>query len=88
MSKNERNPEHEVTQAMREHWHKVAALILFKLSPDKEVVITPDDLVRVQAAFDGGVNIVVQELDDGLHIRLVTAAEGTELLAAERAKRH
>jgi hypothetical protein len=62
----ELNPNHSTTQAVREHWHKLAAILMAKLGLD-HVVITLADLERIPSNHF----IVVQELSDGLHLRFV-----------------
>lgn len=73
----ELNPNHEVTQKVHDHWHKFAALIMHKLG-QTEVVITMDDIESLHA--NGGVNISVQELYEGIHLKLVGEEESKALL--------
>lgn len=47
----ELNPKHPVTAAASEHWHKIAALVMFKLGV-KEVNISDADMLSYQAATD------------------------------------
>ena len=63
---SELNPNHPVAAAMRTEWHKIAALLLAKTG-NGHVVITEADL---QLIPPGG-GIAIQELPDGLHLRLV-----------------
>lgn len=70
----ELNPHHPTTAAVRDHWHTLAFLLLRKLGAD-HVVITPQDLVGIEP----GAGVSVQELPDGLHLRLVSAAEAQRL---------
>lgn len=69
---DELNPNHPVTQAVSDHWHKLAALLMHKMG-SAHVVITMSDLESLQP----GTCITVQELHDGIHLRLVdiTTAE-------------
>ena len=74
------NPNHEVVKAVDAHWHKLAALIMFKLGVP-EVVITTQDIdamVNANAAF-----ITIQELSDGLHLKM-----GDEVTAHKLAREH
>lgn len=68
----ELNPNHPVTQVAHDHWHKYVALILYKYGNIRitmaDVLAMPDDLA-----------ITVQELEDGIHLSLVSMAEGLEL---------
>ena len=70
----ELNPNHPVTQAMHDHWHKICLLLMRKQGLQR-VVITPED---IQATPSGGA-IAVQEQHDGLHVFLVDAAEAQSL---------
>jgi hypothetical protein len=66
-----------MTRAAEDQWHKIAALILHKLGR-RDVVITAADI----AAATGGdemLCVVLDEQADGLHVRLVTEAEGRAL---------
>jgi ribosomal protein L19E len=52
---------------MHGQWHKLLAIAMVKLGQD-HVIITPEDIEKVSAA---GTNITVQELTDGIHLRIV-----------------
>lgn len=69
---DELNPNHPTTKAVTDHWHKLAALLMHKMGA-AHVVITMSDLETLRP----GTCIVVQELNDGLHLRVVdiTTAE-------------
>lgn len=54
-------------------WHKLAAIMMHKAGTD-HVIITAADVSAIQ-----GSSIVVQELADGLHVRLVDEHEGARL---------
>jgi hypothetical protein len=70
---NEVNPNHPVTQAVHDHWHKIAALLVQKLGGS--ALITSDDVLAL------GVDkaVTVQELSDGLHVRIISLSEGEKL---------
>lgn len=73
-----KNPNHPVTQAVAAQWHKLAALAVAKAGG--HIVITPRDI----AAFaPGELNITVQELDDGIHLRIVNSVEAERLARRE-----
>lgn len=63
----ELNPHHPVTQAAREQWPKLLAVLMHK-NGTPHVVITTED---IQAAVADGLNIAIQELKDVIHLRLV-----------------
>lgn len=81
---SERNPNHPVTRAAHDQWHKIAALLMFKFRAQmgSEVVITEADVVAL-AATPGGTNIVLHEKADGLHLRLVDDDDADRLVAKE-----
>lgn len=74
----ELNPNHPTTRAVSEHWHALAAVLMRKLGTE-HVVITEPDLERMKP----GECIVVQELHDGLHLRIVD-----EVTAEKLAREH
>lgn len=71
----ELNPNHPTTQAVHDHWHKIAALIMHKLDLD-HVVITPDDINQLMRANS---SITMQELGDGIHLRIVDRVTAEKL---------
>ncbi len=75
----ELNPNHPMTRTVHDHWHKIAALLMAKFN-QSHVVITMADVL----AMDDGANAVtIQELPDGIHIRLVSMEEGERLARKE-----
>ena len=72
------NPNHPVTQAVAEHWHKLAALAVAKAGG--HIVITAHD---IEQFAPGELNITVQELADGLHLRIVDSVEAERLARKE-----
>jgi threonine dehydratase len=73
---SELNPNHPVTQAVHDHWHKLAAFAVMKAGG--HIVITADD---IDAA--AGMAIVVQEKLDGLHLRIVEPSAAMLLASAD-----
>ncbi|MGH6624151.1 MAG: hypothetical protein ACREBN_09275 [Burkholderiaceae bacterium] len=71
---SELNPNHPVTWAMRDQWHKIAALIMHKLGEDS-LVITVDDI----ESLGEGMAVAVQEKVDGIHVDLVTMDAAVDL---------
>lgn len=72
------NPNHPVTNAMHDQWHKVAALLVLKYGGG-HVVITASDLNHVNP----NMAISVQELPDGLHLRILDEQTARRAAAAE-----
>jgi hypothetical protein len=68
----ELNPNHPVTQQTHDNWHKYVAIMLHKYGDMRitmaDVLAMPDDLA-----------VTVQELEDGVHLCLVSMAEAEEL---------
>jgi hypothetical protein len=60
----------QTTDALDGQWHKILGVIMHKLN-EKHVVLTPHDIEAIGA----NMNVIAQELDEGLHIRLMTDAE-------------
>lgn len=60
------NPNHPTTRSLDGQWHKFAAMLMQKFGTD-HVVLTALDVI----SFGGGRAITVQELDDGIHLRIV-----------------
>jgi hypothetical protein len=75
----ELNPNHVVTQSMREQWHKIAALLLLKLGG--EASITLRDVANMGKKQRS--NIVIQEKNEGLKLRLVSDTEAARLAREE-----
>ena len=63
----ELNPNHPTTQAVSNHWHKIAAILMQRLNVD-HVVITVEDVNKLAG---GGVSITIDDQPDGIHLRLV-----------------
>jgi|GEM_PF-6918592 len=64
---SELNQNHPVTQAMRDQWFKLAAIMVAKAGG--HAVITAEDI----ASFPPGAAITIRELADGIHLRVVDA---------------
>ncbi|RIX47463.1 MAG: hypothetical protein D3M94_07260 [Rhodocyclales bacterium GT-UBC] len=74
----ELNPNHPVSQAIHNQWHKLAALLMVKLEAD-HVVITAGDIAKLSH----GIGIQVEEKPDGLHISIIEMAKAVELAYRE-----
>lgn len=74
---SELNPNHPTTMTMHDHWHKIAAVLMRKFGLE-HVVITAADINRIPE----GNFIVLQELNDGLHLKFVD--EKTAIALARR----
>lgn len=75
----ELNPNHPVVQQAHDHWHKLCALVMLKLGRP-HVVITMADVMKLGDDCNA---VTIQELDDGIHLRLVSMEEGNRLARKE-----
>lgn len=57
-------------QKMDDHWHKILLAVMLKHNIS-ETVITRADLDKMEF----GASVMLQELDDGLHVRALTPRE-------------
>lgn len=76
---SELNPNHKTTSTVRDHWHKIAALLMKKANL-KHVVITTadiDDLARQDLA------IAIDDRPDGLHVSMVPMTQAVEMAKKE-----
>jgi hypothetical protein len=72
-AEEEVNPEHRVTKTLHAHWHKVCLALLVKLSPNKEIVITPKDMDKIANLFPGDdPAILAHDKSDGLHLSVIS----------------
>lgn len=77
----ELNPNHKTTEAMHEQWHKICAILMHKFDL-KHVCITSADIER-SLKDQNGLFITMQELPDGLHLKMVTEEEAIRLAKKE-----
>jgi hypothetical protein len=74
----ELNPNHQVTRAVHDQWHKLCALLMAKFQTTHVVISLAD--IRL---LSGKSNITVRELDDGIHLELVDDATAERLVRKE-----
>lgn len=73
---NELNPNHGVTREMREEWHKLCAIMLWK-SGATEIQITAEDVRRFSNS--GLANITIRPRGNVITLTLVSDAEAARL---------
>jgi hypothetical protein len=73
----ELNPNHPTTQMLSDQWAKIAAILIRKMDT-RHVIITAEDITELSNTSS---NIAVQELEDGLHLRLVDDVTAKRLAA-------
>jgi len=77
---SELNPNHRATQAAHDQWHKIAALLMFKMGK-KDIIIKTQEIT---SAFNEQLNISVQFDDNvGIILRLVDDKEAEALARRE-----
>lgn len=81
MISSELNPNHPVTQEIRDHWHKIAAILLYKMGRTR-IDITSDDVQSLNNVLEGGA-ICVKEKGDHLEVFLASAEEAQRLAKEE-----
>jgi len=77
---SELNPNHPVTAAVHDHWHKLCALLLHKFAAG-HAVITARDVGGMTDLFanEGGPTIVVQETERGLELTIISGRQAVRL---------
>lgn len=73
----ELNPNHPATNSIRDHWHKLAAILVNRL-PKGQTTITIDEVEKMD-----GLAITVKDTPQGIELKIVTMEEG-ERLAREQ----
>ena len=76
----ELNPNHPVTSAMNNQWHKIVAVLLHKLGL-KHIDITPADLTAFANSGLGAVTIRTEH--EVIELNLITFEEGERLARIE-----
>jgi len=71
------NPNHPVTAAVHDHWHKIVALLMHKFELG-HVVITGQDLAAFEREYPNHA-IMIHDKRDGIHLRMVSMEEADRL---------
>lgn len=71
------NPNHPVSRAFGDEWHKLCALILSKLGLDR-IYITAEDIAALEARHGGAV-ILCHSRKDSIELRIVTEEEAERI---------
>jgi hypothetical protein len=79
---SEINPNHPMTRAVHDHWHKFVAILLHKFGK-KEITISLQDVMAMREEFNDDVIVIAQEKGENIVLRLVTGEEGRRLARAE-----
>ena len=76
----ELNPNHPVTAGMRDHWHKIVALLMVKFN-QRHLEISPSEIAKIADGSSGA--IVVQVIDEKIVLDLVPLDEAKRLAKKE-----
>lgn len=80
------NPDNATLEQIREHWEKIAVILIWKLAHDG-VRITGQDLDRFQAEADAGEAVLYTHgHKDSIEFAIVTASRAVELAAHDKAQ--
>lgn len=74
---DELNPNHPVTSAAHDHWHKIVAILMHKFDLG-HVCITEKDFERFTAECPDHV-VLLHDRSDGMHLKIISRAEGERL---------
>lgn len=74
---DELNPNHPVTQAIHDHWHKIAAILMKRLGA-RRVTITSSDIDAI-----AGENIAIRFNEHTIDVRLISLDEAQAMASAE-----
>jgi hypothetical protein len=75
------NPNHPVTMAVHDHWHKIALLLMLKMGKPR-VVITPAEIQQLLYSNIGGITIRTDD-EIGIILEIVTPEKAEELARKE-----
>ena len=76
------NPEHPVTKAVHDDWHKIVAILLHKLGI-QEIAITANDIDKLMRAFPDMPTVILRAEGEILRLQLVSLEEGKRAAAKE-----
>ncbi|TAL43980.1 MAG: hypothetical protein EPN91_05285 [Salinibacterium sp.] len=79
---DEVNPHHPVTMGLHAEWHKLLAIVMWKLNV-REIVLTEADIRGFVAHLPDGSAVLAHDKRDGLHLRLIDACEAERLAREE-----
>lgn len=83
---DELNPDHPVTAALHDQWHKLLAVVMHRFKIEN-IVITKDDIL----AFDDehpNCSILAHDKSDGLHLSIISRDAGEELVKEYERKKY
>lgn len=81
----EMNPNHPMTEAVRDQWHKIVVLLMIKLKKS-HVEITQSEIEQMTSGNVGAVTI--QAKDDRIILNLVSPSEAAKLARKEGGLAH
>lgn len=78
----ELNPNHPVTNELREQYHKLLAIVMWRFGMDR-LVVTSEEIERFVTDHPGGINVAFEPKGHNLTIRIVDDEEGARLARRE-----
>jgi hypothetical protein len=78
----EHNPNHPVTRAVHDHWHKIVAILLSRPPYNGRTVITEEEIERWGKQYEGW-SVVIKDSDQKLTLFRVDEKEGKRLAREE-----
>lgn len=81
----EMNPNHPMTEAVRDQWHKIVVLLMMKLKKS-HIEITQGEIEQMASGSVGAVTI--QAKDDRIILNLVSPSEAARLARKEGGLAH
>jgi hypothetical protein len=76
------NPDSVIVNQMEGHWQKLLMLVIWKLSPDKPVRITSEDMLAVESYFAPSIpHIFTHGTHDAIELSLVTEEQAHKIVA-------
>lgn len=79
---DEYNPNHPVTRAVHDHWHKIVAILLSRPPYNGRTVITEKEIAQWAEKFEGHA-VVIKDSDRKLTLYMVDAKEAERLAKQE-----
>lgn len=79
---DELNPNHPVTTELREQYHKLLAIVMWRFGMDA-LTVTSEEIERFVADHPGGINVAFEPKGHTLRIRIVDDREGARLARKE-----
>jgi hypothetical protein len=88
MSVEELNPDSAILGQVRDHWEKIAALVIWKLAREKGVAITYLDMEQFNKESDAGEAVLLTWAHrDSIELKIVTREAALRIAAHDQTQR-